>query len=321
MASDSSLGEALCLLNPFCEPHSTSSSVSDLNVPSVILSSRSLVRDQDPLITSPPELRLRNALPDSQQDSCQQAEQSASQAIQQASQQASQAIQRASQSADQAVRQATQQLSQSAAAASHSASQAIQQAQQSASRSIADAQRSVSSALQALASVQSSAADAISRANGQRQSARIGASNAQVSLDNSLERDGTSWQVRSSATSNLSQILVCRQRSDHSRFSNCKRPTISRRSWGICQQTPLNGSSDVLVGSDGFPSSTSRSPSLSLTITITSRDCNTSGVSHCWKCNCIRLSHHSCILPHHATQKDCKAEVAGPTVPQSRFLS
>ena len=193
MASDSSLGEALCLLNILCEspmdkPHQpASSSISSLTLPSVTLSSQTTIQDQSALITSPPELRLRNAIPEPQnQDTCQQAEQSASQAIQQASQQASEAIQQASQQASQSIQQASQQASQSAAQASRSASQAIQQAQQSVSQSIADAQRSVSSAISsassAISSVQSSAAQAISIANGQMQSAQISASAAQVRL-------------------------------------------------------------------------------------------------------------------------------------------
>ncbi|KAG0647756.1 hypothetical protein D0Z07_6629 [Hyphodiscus hymeniophilus] len=177
MASDSSLGEVLCLLNLFCEssmeiPHTFMSSSSQ-PAPSETVSSRSQVQDQSALITNPPELRLRNAAPEPQNaDTCQQAEQSASQAIQQASQQASQSIQQASQQASQAAQQASQQLTQSAAQASRSASQAIQQAQQS-------AQRSVSSAMSALSSVQSSASSAISVANDQKQTAQISASAAQ----------------------------------------------------------------------------------------------------------------------------------------------
>lgn len=182
MASDSSLGEVLCLFNIFCESHmdilhqQEPSSLTLRIAPSVTLSSHNSIQDQSALITSPPELRLRNAFPEPQNgDSCQQAEQSASQAIQQASQQASQSIQ-----------QASQQLSQSAAQASRSVSQGIQQAQQSASLSIADAQRSVSSAISsassAISSVQASAASAISRANGQMQSAQSSASAAQVRL-------------------------------------------------------------------------------------------------------------------------------------------
>ena len=179
MASDSSLGEVLCLFNIFCESHMNTlqqepSSLTLRIAPSMTLNSHNSIQDQSALITSPPELRLRNAFPEPQDGgSCQQAEQSASQAIQQASQQASQSIQ-----------QASQQLSQSAAQASRSASQGIQQAQQSASQSIADAQRSVSSAISsassAISSVQASAASAISRANGQMQSAQSSASAAQV---------------------------------------------------------------------------------------------------------------------------------------------
>jgi flagellar biosynthesis/type III secretory pathway protein FliH len=190
MASDSSLGEALCQFHIFCETHEetrhqyASSSISSWLAPTAALSTQSQIQDQSALITSPPELRLRFAIPEPQNaDTCQQAEQSASQAIQQASQQASQSIQQASQSIQQASQQASQQISQSAAAASRSASQAIQQAQQSASQSIADAQRSVSSAISsassAISSVQASAASAISQANGQMQSAQISASLAQ----------------------------------------------------------------------------------------------------------------------------------------------
>jgi vacuolar-type H+-ATPase subunit H len=183
MASGSSLGEALCRVNIFCEGHPDtaaqwpiSSSITFPILPTTTLSGQTSIQDHSALITSPPELRLRNAFPAPQnQDTCQQAEQSASQAIQQASQQASQSVQ-----------QASQQLSQSAAQATRSASQAIQQAQQSASQSIADSQRSVSSAIQsasfAIASVQSSAAAAISSANAQMQSAQISASAAQVRL-------------------------------------------------------------------------------------------------------------------------------------------
>ena len=182
MASDSSLGEALCLFNIFCESHmdtphqQVSSSITSWTTPSVTISGQNSVLDQSALITGPPELRLRNASPEPQNaDTCQQAEQSASQAIQQASQKASQSIQ-----------QASQQFSQSAAQASRSASQGIQQAQQSASQSIADAQRSITSAISsassAISSLQASAASAISRANGQMQSAQISASAAQVRL-------------------------------------------------------------------------------------------------------------------------------------------
>ena len=187
MASDFSLGEALCKFSIFCKsdmeiPRQISRASSKIvPAPTSILGSPSHTQDQSALITEPPELRLRNAVPEPQNgDSCQQAEQSASQAIQQASQQASQSIQQASQQASQAAQQASQQLTQSAAQASRSASQAIQQAQQSASQSIADAQRSASSALSALSSVQSSASSAISQVNVQIQSAQISASAAQV---------------------------------------------------------------------------------------------------------------------------------------------
>lgn len=146
---------------------------------STLSSSQSRTESQSILITTPPELRLRNPVPEPQAADCSQADQSASQAIQRASQQASQSIQQAQQQASQSVSQASQQAAQSA-------SQAIQQFSNSASQSIAAASRSVTSAIssasQAVASAQSSAAAAISRANGSMVNAQVSLTVAQVRL-------------------------------------------------------------------------------------------------------------------------------------------
>ena len=213
MTFDSSLGEALCMLNIFCQRqmdtslHQDPSGVTSQIAPSLTLTLHNSIQDKGAVITSPPDLRLRNAFPEPQNaDTCQQAEQSASQAIQQASQQASQSIQ-----------QASQQFSQSAAQASRSASQGIQQAQQSASQSIADAQRSVSSAISsassAISSAQSSAASAISRANGQMQSAQSSASVAQVRFLplEQLESGQDTVHVGDASLTELDSIVRCEQ--------------------------------------------------------------------------------------------------------------
>ncbi len=173
-----SLEEALSLFDSFLESyigplHSSSNPEHTVKAASsATLRSQSRVQDHRALITTPPELRLRNAIPEPQAD-CQQADQSASQAIQQASQQASQSIQQASQQASQASQQASQ-----------SAAQAISQLSNQLSQSIAAASRSVSSAMSsassAIASVQSSANQALSQASSSMLSAQARASSAQV---------------------------------------------------------------------------------------------------------------------------------------------
>lgn len=180
MVSEPSQEDASSLLDyfrPFLEQSQASlSHTSEWPQASATLIYEDTIQEQKAQITPPPELRLRAAVPEPQnQDDCQQASQSASQAIQQANQQASDSI-----------RQASQQASQSADAASRSASEGIRQAQQSASQSISAASRSASSALSSassvVASIQSSASDAISRANGAQSSAEASASTAQVML-------------------------------------------------------------------------------------------------------------------------------------------
>ncbi|KAH8672009.1 hypothetical protein BGZ60DRAFT_430441 [Tricladium varicosporioides] len=178
MLPEPSLGEESLLLNTFFEsnmhqPH-------QLNSPSgpiVVVASKTVVvqvtvQDEAALITAAPELRRRD--PEPQQDTCQQADQSASNAIREASQAASQSIAQASRDATDAARQASQ-----------SASQAIQQAQNTASQSIAAASRSaaqaMSSASSAVSSIQASAASAVSRANGSMMEAQNSASLAQGS--------------------------------------------------------------------------------------------------------------------------------------------
>ncbi|KAH8594869.1 hypothetical protein B0O99DRAFT_687189 [Bisporella sp. PMI_857] len=157
--------------------------------PSATASLASATQNSLPLITPPPELRRRDALPEPQAD-CQQAQQSADQAIRQANQSASESIRQASESA----RQASQQFSQSADAASRSATDAIRQANQSASQSIAAASRTVSqatsSASSVVASIQSSAADAISRANVSADSARAAQTSAQEAASRAVLQAG-----------------------------------------------------------------------------------------------------------------------------------
>jgi len=151
---------------------SDASSISSWFEPSPTLVFPSAVQVPDSLITTPPELRLREAIPEPQAD-CGQLQNSADQAVRQANQQASESI-----------RQATQQASQSADAATRSATDAIRQANQSASQSIAAASRSASQAMQSasamVASVQASAADAVSRASTSAESAKSAQSSAQV---------------------------------------------------------------------------------------------------------------------------------------------
>lgn len=150
------------------------------------LSQRSKTESHASLITTPPELRLRNPVPEPQNGpaDCSQAAQSASQAIQQATQQASQSI-------SQAQQQASQSISQAQREAAQSASQAIQQFSNSASQSIAAASRSASAASQSasfaiasassqMASMQSSADAAVSRANASMMNAQASATIAQV---------------------------------------------------------------------------------------------------------------------------------------------
>ena len=162
-------------MDPLQQPSSPSISMRlEPSPTSIIRNISHKTGDQSALITPPPELRLRNAIPEPQNNAdCGEASRSASDAIRQASQQASQSIQQASQSASQASREASQ-----------SASQAIQQFSNQASQSIAAASRSVSSAISsassAIASAQSSADQAVARANGSMMTAQASASAAQV---------------------------------------------------------------------------------------------------------------------------------------------
>ncbi|RDW65581.1 hypothetical protein BP5796_10273 [Coleophoma crateriformis] len=142
----------------------------------------------DPLITPPPELRLRNALPEPRpQADCgqisQQASQSAAQAIQQASQQAQQSIQQAQQSIQQA---------------QQSASQQIQQATQAAARSVTDAQNSASQAI-AAASRTASQASA---------SASFASVSAQSAVASALSRMSAAESSQSQAQSQASSVML-----------------------------------------------------------------------------------------------------------------
>lgn len=189
------------------------------------ISHTSASQDQAALITTAPELRLRDAVPEPQNgNTCSQAEQSASQAIQQASQQASQSIQQASQQAAQLIQQAQQQASQAAQSAARSASQAIQEASIQASNSIAAASRSVTSAMTsasfAIASIQSSADQAISRANGSMFSAQASATAAQVrySPPSTLSTSKEGWLTMSLNRSTQAKL-----------WSNYKQLSLRRR--------------------------------------------------------------------------------------------
>ncbi|KAL3417452.1 hypothetical protein PVAG01_11452 [Phlyctema vagabunda] len=134
----------------------------------------------DPLITSPPELHLRWASPEPQDQgqACQQLSQQASESIRQANQSASQAIQQASQQADQSIRQASQSASQAIQQATQSASRGIQEAQNTVRQATDAASRSISSASSAVASISSSASAAIASANSRAQAAESQASSA-----------------------------------------------------------------------------------------------------------------------------------------------
>ncbi|CZR61427.1 uncharacterized protein PAC_11323 [Phialocephala subalpina] len=183
MLLDSSLEEGLdSLYHLYMDPPHRPSS-SSLPPSATRSSSQSKTQSQSLLITTPPELRLRNPVPEPQAADCSQADQSASQAIQQATQQASQSIQQAQQQASQSASQASQQAAQSASQAiqqfSNSASQSIAAASRSVASAISSASQAVAAASSSIASAQSSAAAAISRANGSMVDAQVSLTVAQ----------------------------------------------------------------------------------------------------------------------------------------------
>lgn len=184
MLASSSQGEGALLLDRVFEGnmhelHREDTLSNTLGIATVTVINQITVQDQPPLITSPPELRRRDPIPQDN-NNCQQIAQSASQAVREASQSASQSVQQAQQSISQASREAGQ-----------SASEAIRQAQQSASQSSAAASReasqSVSSANSVVESIRASASSAISRANGSAITAQASASSIQVRICPQIE--------------------------------------------------------------------------------------------------------------------------------------
>ncbi|KUJ19242.1 uncharacterized protein LY89DRAFT_731651 [Mollisia scopiformis] len=195
MLLDSSLEEGLnSLYHLYMDsppPPSSSSPTLRLAPSSTFSSQISKTQSQGILITTPPELRLRNPVPEPQNAAdCSQADQSASQAIQQASQQASQSIQQASQSASQASQQAAQSASNAIQQFSNSASQSIAAASRSVSSAVSSASAAVASASSQIASIQSSASAAVSRANGSMVNAQASVTLAQAQASSAVMQAG-----------------------------------------------------------------------------------------------------------------------------------